>query len=107
MLLVVLADPAVVGTSIIHRRVIDHRLFWRLDKYFSRPPIIIHIVGHQHALVPVLRAPLQHPDLVVFKDNLRVHPPVTGRADRDRHVIKQITAVRLKVEQIQLVGRVL
>src|ERR1035437_3302301 len=90
MLLVVWTESAVVGTSVLQRGVIDHGWLRRLDKYFARPPIIVHIVGHQNLLVPVLRAPLQHPDLTVFKDNLRVHPPVAGRTDRDCYVIKQI-----------------
>jgi ABC-type uncharacterized transport system YnjBCD ATPase subunit len=63
-----------------------------LDKHLARAAVVVHIVGHQHARVAMLRTALQHPDLAVLENNLRVNAAVTGGADGDGHVIKEIRA---------------
>jgi hypothetical protein len=92
VLLVVRAEAAVVGAAPFYRRVVDHGLLGRLDEDLAGAAVVVHIVGDQHALVAMLRAALQHPDFVVFEDDLRVDAAVAGGADGDGDVVEEIGA---------------
>lgn len=87
-------QPAVIWTAILHRRVVLLRHLWWLEKHFAATAIVVHIICHQHALKAMLRTPLQHEDLVVFKDNLCVHTPIAFATKRNRSVIKKVRSRR-------------
>jgi hypothetical protein len=92
MLLVIGTESAVVRAAIFDRGVIDHRLLRRFDEDLAGATIVIDVVGYQHALMTVLGAALQHPHLVIFKDDLGVNAPIARGADRDGDVVEKIGA---------------
>ena len=92
MLLVIGAEPAVVRTAPLHRRVVVRRHLRRLDEHFAAAPVVVDVIGDEHALVSVLRAPLEHEHAVVLKHDLGVHATEARRADRHRDVVEEIRA---------------
>src|SRR6185312_15145812 len=92
MLLVIRAQSAIVWAAILHRSVVHHRLLRAFDENFPRAPVVIYIIGNQDPLVPMPRAALEHPHLVVLEDDLRVHATIACGTDRDRNIIEEVRA---------------
>src|SRR5437667_2158879 len=90
MLLMIAAKAAIIRTSPFDGSVIDERHLWRLDEYFTAAAVIIHIIGDENSLVPVLRAALEHENLAILKDSLGFDLLVASGADRDHNVVEKI-----------------
>ena len=75
------AKAAIVRTSPHHRRVVLQRHLRRLDEDLATAPVVVHIVGNEHALAPMLHAMLEHEDFVILKNDLRLALHVATRAD--------------------------
>ena len=90
VLLVVGAQAAVVRAAPLHRRVVALRHLRVLEEHLAAAPVVVDVVGHQHALGAVHRAVLQHQHAVVLEDDLRVDAAIARRADGDRGVVEQI-----------------
>src|SRR4051794_14897401 len=86
------AQPAIVGAAPFHRRIKMIRHLRRFEKDLATPPVIIDIVGDQHALGAVQRAVLQHQHYAVLKYDLSLHLAKTCGADRERDVIEEVGA---------------
>src|SRR5258708_38976300 len=89
-LLMVGAEAAIVGASPFHRRVVNEGHLRRLDEDFAATPVVVDIVGDQYALMTVFRAALEQIDVSVLENGLRLHFPITGRADGNRNVVEEI-----------------
>jgi len=92
VLLVIGAQSAVIGTAVLDGRVVDHGLLGNLDEDFPGAAVIVDVVGDQHALMAMLRTAFEHPDLAVFKHDLRVDAAVAGGADGDSDVVEEVGA---------------
>src|SRR6478672_11378172 len=90
MLLVIGAQPAVVGTSPFHGCVVADRHLRRFDEHFAAATVVIHVVGDEDSLAAVFRAVLQQEHLAVFEHNLAFELAIASRADGQRDVVKQI-----------------
>ncbi len=84
------AQAAVVGAAEVLRRVEALRQLRRLDVDLAALPVIRRVVGQQHALAAVLGAPFLQVDAFVLDQDLRLHPPQAGGADRHRAVVEQV-----------------
>ncbi len=52
--------------------------------------VIFHIIGNQDLFRAVVRAPLEHPYLIVFKYDFRIHPAQTLGAEAQRKIVVNI-----------------
>ena len=90
VLLVIRTQAAVVRASPLHWRVIDQRHFRRLDEDFPAAPVVVHVVGDEHALVAVLWAALQEINVAILENSLGLDFAVAPRADGNRDVVKEV-----------------
>ena len=105
VLLVIRAQAAVVRTAPLHRRVVGQGHLRRLDEDLATPPVVVDVVGHQHALASMFRASFQHQHVAVLEYDLAFHLAEAGRADRQRDVVEEIRA-HLVTHGVNLPGRV-
>ena len=92
MLLVVGAEPAIVGTTPFYGRVVDNRHFGTLDENFAAAAVIVDIIGEKDALGTVIGAALEHEDLVVLENDFAFELAETGGADGERDIVKHVGA---------------
>ena len=90
VLLMIGTEAAVIGTAVLDWCVINHRLLRSLDEDFAGAAVIVNVIGHKNALMAMLRAALQHPDLAVFEDDLGIDAAIAGGADGDGDVVEEI-----------------
>jgi hypothetical protein len=90
VLLVIGAEPTVVGTTEFDRGVVDHRLLGCLDEYFAGTPVVVNVIGYEDTLVTVLRATLQHPYVAILKNDFGIDPAVACGANGDGHVVEKV-----------------
>ena len=92
VLLVVGAEAAVVGAAVFDGGVVAVGHLGRLDEDFAAAAVVVDVVGDQDALEAVLRAALEHVDVVVFEDDLGVDAAIAGGADGDGGVVEEVGA---------------
>src|SRR5258708_27781765 len=90
MLLVVGAQTAVIGAAPLYRGVVYQRHFRLLDEHLAASPVIINVIGDQHALSAMLRTALEEENLVVLENDLTFQLAKTLRTDGQRHIVKKI-----------------
>ena len=57
-------------------------------------PIVFCIIGNKHFGAAVLRAMLEHENLLILKDNFSVYSPQTMRAEAQRKIIVGVISYR-------------
>src|SRR5713226_4385446 len=90
MLLVIGAQAAVVRAAPLHRSVVDHGHFGAFDEDFAATPVIIDIVGNQHAFGAVLGAALQQEDFAVLENDLAFQFVEARGTNGDGHVVERV-----------------
>jgi hypothetical protein len=80
---VIRAAPALLGVEAL-------RQFRRLDEDFARLAVVRRVVGDQHALAAVLRAPLFEEYALVLDQDLRFDAAQARRAHRHGAVVEQV-----------------
>ena len=90
MLLMIAAKATIIRAPPLDGSVVNQRHLWRFDEDFTAAAVIIHIVGDENSLVPVLRASLEHENLAILKDGLGFDLLIASGADRDHNVVEKI-----------------
>ena len=90
MLLVIVAQTAVVRAAPFDRCVVMQGHFRFLDEHFAAAPVIIDVIRDEHSFGTVFRAALQQKHFVVLKDNFAFQLAETRRANRQCNVIKHV-----------------
>ena len=94
VLLVIRAKATIVRAAVLHGRIPMQRHLRWLDEDLAAAAVIIHVIGHEDTLETMLRAPLQHVDTVVLKDDLGVSPAETRSAQRNSGVVEEVETNR-------------
>ena len=84
------AETAIVWTAVLHGSIPVQWHFRWLDEDLTAAAVVINIIGHQDTLETMVRAPLQHVDTVILKDDLGVDPAETRSAQRDSGVVEEV-----------------
>ncbi len=90
MLHVFRTQAAVVRAAVALRGRKMPRQFRRLDPGLAGGTVIGRIIGDQHTLAAVFRAPLFQVHALVLDQDLGLDPHQAGAADRDRAVVEQV-----------------
>ena len=84
------AQAAIVRTAPALLGVEALRHLRRLDEHLARLAVVVDVVGDQHALAAVLRAPLLEEDALVLDQDLRLDAAQARRAHRHGAVVEQV-----------------
>jgi hypothetical protein len=92
VLLVVGAEATIVRTAPFDGRVVDVGHFGRFEENLAAAPVVIDVVGNEHALRAVALAALQQINAVVLKDYFGVAAPIALGADGSGGVVEEVGA---------------
>ena len=101
MLLMIAAKATIIRAPPLDGSVVNQRHLRRFDEDLSAAPIVVHIIGDKNALVPVLRASLEHENLAILKNGLGFDLLVASGADRDHNVVEKVRASFVRHENLR------
>src|SRR5581483_11446069 len=90
MLLMIRAEPAIVRAAPPHRSIETVGHLGSFEKHLAAAPVVIDVVGDEHALVAMDGTAFQEVDPVVLEDNFSFELSVAGGADGESDVVEEI-----------------